>query len=746
MSPRNRILIFTATITSWVLCALSSLAEPPAQDRGGAKRALIVACTKYDHPQNAMRSLEGPGNDAGVFAEMLIRRFGFTKENIVILSEATAVKNKDLRPTRKNIEREFLSLAEKSKAGDTAVVLLGGHGSRQPAKDPTDPKYPKPDGCEGIFLPADSGPLNDKKTTVINAIVEHELRTWTKAITAKDAHLWLMVDACYSAMSLRGDAPDVPRGIEPEELGIPRAVLEKAAQNAPKTRGESDVRSGLALDDQSPNFVAIYAALPSEEAWEGPIANDKKKHGYLTFNVARALESHVAPITYRQLVSIARRSLRYHGQNPTAEGLARDKFVLQHEQSVERTWLLSGDSERGWKINIGNLQGVCDGSIFRVLPPADAKEPKKIVGYVKVAGSRLFDCSVAPCEYLSDGKKVPPVAESALARNMLCVPVYLTFDSIRLRVAIDRSGENPGESATPARLAQFQEIEDDLKARLKASSQPFPFELVAPSAGPQWVVQQRGGQLVLIDAGSARAVKSNNMQMFELPDKDTAFHLRKLLISISQGQNLLRLAAEQPVVRELASTSSGNQGERVGAKLEIVRLKDANDRQGEPFKQGQEVVLNTKELVGWRITNTGATSMDATLLLVDSKYQIEAAFPRRGGAFDNRIPAGKSVLAARARATSPTPPGTEEHMVLIAVQSPNSEPVDFTAFAQATEDQARSAQTRGSEQDSIDSALGQLLQEALYASARGTRGQPAVELGRSCLGAVSWRVSQPAEK
>ena len=50
------------------------------------------------------------------------------------------------RPTRANIEREFRRLAEQAHEGDQVVILLAGHGARQPA----DPDNHEPDGIDEI--------------------------------------------------------------------------------------------------------------------------------------------------------------------------------------------------------------------------------------------------------------------------------------------------------------------------------------------------------------------------------------------------------------------------------------------------------------------------------------------------------------------------------------------------------------------------------------------------------------------
>ncbi len=126
------------------------------------------------------------------------------------------------------------ALAQKSKAGDQVVILLGGHGSQQPEQDPPDPKYPKPNGRDQIFLPADIGQWDGgKQHKVTGSIPDFELRRWCKAITKRGtgAALWLIVDSCCSGATLRG-GEEVPRKIEPEDLGIPAREFAASAERA----------------------------------------------------------------------------------------------------------------------------------------------------------------------------------------------------------------------------------------------------------------------------------------------------------------------------------------------------------------------------------------------------------------------------------------------------------------------------------------------------------------------------------
>ena len=175
----------------------------PAPLPGGnpQRRALLVGVTTYDHLDSAGH-LAGPSNDVRLLRDLLIQRFDFPADNIVCLTEAE--QQPHLRPTRANIEREFRRLAEQARPGDQVVVLLAGHGGRQPEADPPDGDFPEPDGIDEIFLPADVRPWKDLSQKVPSAITDNEIGRCLRAVTARQADVWAIFDCCHSGHMTRG--------------------------------------------------------------------------------------------------------------------------------------------------------------------------------------------------------------------------------------------------------------------------------------------------------------------------------------------------------------------------------------------------------------------------------------------------------------------------------------------------------------------------------------------------------------
>ncbi len=706
--------------------------------------ALLVGCTRYDN--NHLFRLVGPGKDVELMQRVLQEKFALPPDHIVTLSEKVGG---DSRPTYANIAREFAALAKKAKPGDQVVILLGGHGSQQPEQDPPDPKYPKPDGRDQIFLPADIGKYDFIKShTVENAVPDYELRRWTKAITATGASLWLIVDSCCSGATLRG-GDEVPRKVEPEDLGIPAEAFAKAADRAKQrggTRGgpQSEVSQSemlFQIDEQSPNFVAIYAARPDEPTVERPLpldAANAESHGLLTYTICEILERSTNDLTYSELHTLICNRYtqmgRTGGPKPLIEGIGRDHEVLGSLVPGRSRFTLVKDPT-GWRVNAGQLQGLTAGSILAVYPPRDQKDADKLIGHVKIRNCYTLDAAIVPCEYAG----VPAPAESALVLGARCEPVYIDLGAMRLKVAVDAGDKAPADVK-----ARFVQIEAEL--RELAAKPGGLFSLAARGEAPDWVVQWRDGEAVLVSADAAAIVGPlpAHIPRFALPEKDAAKGLAEYTSRIFRAQNLLHLTSPGVFIKHPARGAKGlsNDASAIDVEVQMLKLQDENDAKGTPIDAdstaGGNLTLQPGQWLGWQITNHSRFTVDVTLLFVDSEYGITAAFPRAGSGVDNSIPAGGHIIAGQA-VTTPTTFNLDQ-MVVIAVKS-TGQAIDFSVLEQSNIAAVRNT-LRGAGDPTMDSPLGELFQNALYGTG-GTRGL-SMKLSTHKLDLMSWRVSNEA--
>jgi hypothetical protein len=168
----------------------------------------------------------------------------------------------------------------------------------------------------------------------------------------------------------------------------------------------------------------------------------------------------------------------------------------------------------------------------------------------------------------------------------------------------------------------------------------------------------------------------------------------------------------------------------------MLRFAGEGDRQGKVIDFGrQDRMLRDGDIVGFRVMNRGTSTVDVTLIFVDSGYGMTSFFPRGGTVTDNRILPGRSLQMSRAR-ISASGAGTER-MLMIAVKSQGA-PMDFRWLEQPTINEARAvAATRGGGRHT---PLAKLFERVAFA-AGSTRGIRRIEEVNHCIRAIAWHVA-----
>ncbi len=199
-----------------------------ASSATAAQRALIVGIDRYAPPaadrrpaagetgRRAWTDLEGAVNDARALREILLARYGFRDEDVVLLVNEQA--------TREEILKRFAGhLVAPSAPGDLALFFFAGHGSQVANSGSAEP-----DRMDESLVPADSRlgapDLRDK-----------ELRALFNRALDRGAKLVAMLDCCHSGSGSRGAAPMAAVRALPLD---PRDVADAgAAGPAPEARG-----------------------------------------------------------------------------------------------------------------------------------------------------------------------------------------------------------------------------------------------------------------------------------------------------------------------------------------------------------------------------------------------------------------------------------------------------------------------------------------------------------------------------
>jgi hypothetical protein len=715
----------TAILACGLMCDLAPFIR--AEEHQPGRYALLVGVTRY--PALAGLDLQGPANDVLLMEDLLQSKFGFSCENIVSLSEIAARKDPARLPTRAHIEREFGRLARVVSAGDQVVIFLSGHGSQQPEVDR--PANPERDGLDEIFLPRDvqkwkgEGP----KGAVPGAIRDDEIGAWVKAIQARKASVWLIVDACHSGTMLRGVGEvvrQVPTGVG--GLAIPAQVLDKArrraadrvATSSEKLRGGRAEQSPLQLDNLN-GVVALYACQPEEVTVERdfpPSGTPSRCYGLLTYTLNEVLTRAGTPMTYRELTQRLQTEyvhLRRVWPTPLLEGPDLDREVLGTTTWPGRSRILLGE---GGTINAGSMHGLTAGSILAVRPPAG--EGDQVLGYVQIQ-------TVGPLE--AEVKSVAH-ADKPVTRHLpvggRCQVVLLDLGEHRLGVALDTIDV----AGKPISQAQRQHLEGLLA---KVPGPGIPVEVIGDVRKADWVLRPGKDRLHLVRASDANPGSDlASVPLYEsIPvDDDLVGRLREHLGRILRAENLMRIASD----------SAADLPRQSNLRLDIeVRLRENKyDRSGKrPLVwQGQGLTLFDQDLCAFVVRNPARVSLDVTLLYVDSDYGITTLFPSKKLGEDNRLRPGESVTI-RTNVNAKTV--GLEHLVVVGVRG-KGQRVDLSSLDQPSLEKARKDEKTRGVQEGLDSPLGKLLRQALYSEGDIARTMTREDLEDYTIRLLSWRV------
>ncbi len=154
------------------------------------KLALLVGINKY---QNS--PLQGCVTDVNLQQQLLIHRFGFNPQDIVLLTDEKA--------TRQGILTAFEEhLIKQAKPNDVVVYHFSGHGSR--VRDPDSPDCEFSDCLNSTFVPVESSSSGLPGTgSVVPEIMGRSLFLLMYAL--KTENVTVVLDSCHSGGGTRGN-------------------------------------------------------------------------------------------------------------------------------------------------------------------------------------------------------------------------------------------------------------------------------------------------------------------------------------------------------------------------------------------------------------------------------------------------------------------------------------------------------------------------------------------------------------
>jgi hypothetical protein len=286
------------------------------QDSPSGGTEVVASATRIaPKGRGTWMNLDGCINDVAVVRELLIGRFGFAPEHVILLSDSLATREGILQGIR-------TAFIDSAVAGDELFFMYAGHGSQV-----TNSKSSEPDKKDETIVPSDARQGTPD-------IRDKEIKKIFNEVLEKRVVLTLVFDCCHSGSVARGmPRPEKTRFLEPDTRDV---ADPEAAGPGPEERGA----------------LILSAAQDMQLAAEASDENDVP-HG--AFSLA--------------LIKVLRNS---DIREPADQIFARVKAILQSEGRTQEP-VLAGPAERRHKPLIGIGGSALTGTVKVPVLRADDK-------------------------------------------------------------------------------------------------------------------------------------------------------------------------------------------------------------------------------------------------------------------------------------------------------------------------------------------------------------------------------------
>lgn len=747
-----------------VACAsvlfLWAVMQPSAVNaQEGKIHALLVGVTNYP-ALNLSQQLDGPINDVEMMRETLIQKFrskdSDLKNSIVSLHEA---QPKELRPTYKNIEREFATIANRAVEGDQVFILLSGHGSQDldDADDSSD-DY-ETDGLDEVFLPRDVIGWNEEKHLVEGAIRDDKINEWLNAIQAKGATVVFVSDSCHSNTQTRGGENEAIKSRRVDL--VPKHILDKRVVR--RSRGTATEKSPLEGATNA-SRVGFFAAQSDETTPDGflePGTGKKRKWGLLTYTVCQVIKESQGPITYREMGQLIHKKYQYYrnaqiGTNvptPAMSGTDLDRVFLGNQWQVGRSRLTFDVRNGAFEISGGSIDGLTEGTILKLFPAAGSADANQELGLARIDSVDIRQSFATFVTFDESKKQYQESDVSDSLKDGRCEIHLKDYGRVQITVGLDKSFE--GLTDTRQQIIEFSQQDSS------------PFQIVDAQEA-EFVLSVDGvdddAWITLTRPDKALATVAD----FDLGpvDASTLKRVEAAFKRIWRAKSLTDLAMRMPPFNAESSQYGGN------ISVEVVAEMGVKDEQGKfvfkPVDLAGGESLEVDAQVRFKVKNYSTSEVNVTLLYVSDSYQIVSFMPSNA-IKSNTIAAAKNGEPQASPLIGPFPVKAHsrifENMVVIATRANEtmSAKSDYTYLAQGQlsaiweNPQVRSvvrgnvpvtawASTRSkSASASTMSPLDQLLDDSGF-NASKTRGLGGAMVKDHSIGIVTWKSARPQQQ
>ncbi|HEY4212640.1 MAG TPA: caspase family protein [Steroidobacteraceae bacterium] len=352
--------------------AADGVGSPQATVAAGVKRALLIGINNYKAVPHLMGSL----NDVAAMRQILVTRWGFLPENVVVLTDEAA--------TRAAILSALRQMVSASGPNDTVVFHYSGHGSQV-----QDLNGDEEDGLDETLVPWDG------RTHGVPDIVDDELDAIFAKLRTHNA--LIILDSCHSGTGTRG--------LDFRSRGIERDSRIEEYQD-PAVR-PSDTGTRAIIPRMESRQLVMSAVPADQEALDGPIEGEF--HGVFTYALARSLAASQPGATPRDVFARVSEELKRlqakigHTALPEPQlegppalldrGLLATSGAAATSAGPRLAWLDVQPGSAG-QITLarGALLGAAPGSTWAIYPPGDvAFAPGRALAVARVTESVGLD-------------------------------------------------------------------------------------------------------------------------------------------------------------------------------------------------------------------------------------------------------------------------------------------------------------------------------------------------------------------
>ncbi|SMH32345.1 caspase family protein [Mesorhizobium australicum] len=586
-------------------------------------RALLVGVSEYPNlPKGDW--LEGPKNDAGLVRDYLVSNptAPFAAVDVTVLASNTEGAE---APTRAAILKGLANLAAKAEAGDFVYIQFSGHGSQQPAIEPST----EIDGKDEIFLASDVAKIDPSTKQVPNAILDDEIGAALDAIRDKGAFVWVVFDACHSGTATRAAGLGVEekeRKISPESLGFtPQMMAEARGEATRGAGGDAERENALGLSDEEEGaggaerggMVAFFAAQTVETTPEfpQPVTDPSGKiFGLFTYTLMSKLAEN-PQVTYRQLSQSILQA--YSGLNRT-----KPTPLFEGDLDAPVFGMEPGDAVLQWKVAIKDgVVALPAGMLHRVEPGtklALLKSPldpiDDAIGYLEVRSATNLTSQALPAAFAGrSALRMEEIPDGAYAR--------IAEMAINFELAVAKAPDADGLSEDVARAnAALEAIAADGKTPLKLSvvepGAPADIRLAVmresdvPGAAAE--ASKEAALWLLPPSGEISLEQGRRPpSMFTSDAEKLGAKLSDDLVVISRAMNLSRLAGASDFRRGDVSVT--------------FSIQRADEEELTPIEAGNVPVLHPGDSIFVSAKNESRKPVDLNVLYVGSDYTISSA-------------------------------------------------------------------------------------------------------------------------